>query len=113
MDARLPPHMEVYGLIRRVSAQGGFATVLRKGDRDSGTVLVVLAENGTNPRLFERLPRPDGAQSWSLIRTQDPENKQDFEEYLSRRSTRDPDLWIVELDIAQGERFIGNPSEPA
>ena len=113
MDARVPSHVEVSGLIRSVSAEGGFATVLRKGDRDSGSILVVLTENGTNPRLFERLPSLEGARKWSLTLTQDPENKADFKDYLTRRGDRDPDLWIVELDIAQGERFIGNPSESA
>jgi len=31
----------------------------------------------------------------------------EFSEYLARRRRQDDDLWIVELDIADGERFIG------
>lgn len=37
---------------------------------------------------------------------EDPENKPEFNQALMRRAARDPDLWIVELDIADGERFI-------
>ncbi|MBV1917442.1 MAG: DUF1491 family protein, partial [Sphingomonadaceae bacterium] len=38
-------------------------------------------------------------------------NKEEFEGYLQRRQNQDPDLWILELDIAHGERFIGLSSE--
>lgn len=106
MDARLPAHLEVASLIRRVQAEGGFATVLHKGERDAGTILVVLAENGGNFRLYERMPQLDGSRQWTLNRVQDPENKSDFQEYLDRRARQDSDTWIVELDIADGERFI-------
>jgi hypothetical protein len=106
VEARLPAHLEVGGLIRRAQAEGGFASVLQSGERDAGTILVVLTERGENARVFERLPRPDGVREWSLRREQDSENKQEFEDWLSRRGHQDPDLWIVELDIANGERFI-------
>jgi len=106
MDARLPAHLEVASLIRRVQAEGGFATVLHKGERDAGTILVVLAENGANFRLYERMPQLDGSRQWTLNRVQDPENKTDSQEYLDRRATQDSDTWIIELDIADGERFI-------
>ncbi len=106
MDVRLPAHLEVSSLIRRVQAEGGFAAVLHKGERDAGTILVVLAESGANMRLFERMPQLDGTRAWSQSEAQDTDNKLEFQEYLDRRATQDPDLWIVELDIACGERFI-------
>ncbi len=107
MNARLPAHLEVSGLIRSVEAAGGFAAVLHKGEREAGTILVIVAERGANARLFERIPHAETGREWLLTKTQDTENKTDFQEYLDRRSKRDPDLWIVELDIADGERFIG------
>ena len=105
---RLPAHLEVAGLIRRVNAAGGFAAVLHKGERDGGTILVVLVENGANARVFERMPQPGGARPWICSKAQDPEKQTDFLDYLDRRRSQDPDLWIVELDIADGERFIGS-----
>lgn len=105
--ARLPAHLEVAGLIRSVQAQGGFAAVLKRGDEDGGSILLVLTENGTNTRLFERMPQLDGSRKWLLTRTQDTDNPNEFTEYLDRRGNQDRDLWIVELDIAEGERLIG------
>ena len=105
-DARLPTKLEVSGLIRRVGAAGGFAAVLARGEPDSGTILLLLRDSRTNPRLFERMPQPDGTRQWTFNREQDIENPQDFDEYLARRRAQDGDVWIVELDIANPERFI-------
>ena len=104
---RLPAHLEVAGLLRAVNQAGGFACVLHKGERDAGTIIIICAEKGANRRLFERMPSPDGTRQWVLIRNEDIDNKQSFDEYLTRRAAQDPELWIVELDIANGERFIG------
>ena len=106
MDARLPAHMEVGGLLRRVQTEGGFATVLSKGERDAGTLMIVVTEGGRNSRAYERMPQLDGTRAWTLSRKQDPENPHDFSEYLTKRGAQDPDLWVIELDIADGERFI-------
>lgn len=109
---RLPAAVEVSALMRLAEASGGFAVIVRKGEPDSGTVLVVMLDNQgfglSLGRVFERLPRPDGTRKWSLARAQDPENKQEFEAYINRRVAQDPDLWVVELTIADGERFILN-----
>lgn len=107
MDSRIPAHLEVTGLIRAVSAAGGFATVLSKGEREAGTILVVCCASRAPMRAFERMPNPDGTRKWTLLRTQDIEKQGEFQEYLDRRAKQDDDLWIVELDIADGERFIG------
>ena len=107
MDSRLPAHIEVSGMIRAVQQAGGFATVIAKGERDAGTLLVLCCENGTNLRAYERMPQADGSRKWVLSKSQDSENAHEFTEYCDRRKRQDDDLWIVELDIANGERFIG------
>ena len=109
MSDRLPAHLEVAGLIRAVEAAGGFAALLAKGERTAGTILVSCCENGTDARLYERMPQIDGSRRWSKIRAQDPENPWEFGEYCERRKRQDPDVWIVELDIANAERFIDSP----
>jgi hypothetical protein len=109
-EARLPAHLEVAGLLRRVQAEGGFGTVIHKGERDAGAILIVLTCNGKQTTLWERMPSLDGTRKWSSIRDEDPENRYEFSDYLTRRSTQDRDTWIIELDIANGERFIR--SEP-
>jgi hypothetical protein len=106
MDGRIPAHLEVTGLLRAVEAAGGFAAVIAKGERDAGTILVTCCESGKYCRAYERLPRPDGTRGWSLAKRENSENPQEFADYLERRGRQDSDLWIVELDIPDAERFI-------
>ncbi len=106
MEARLPAHIEVSGLIRAVEQAGGFATVIARGERDAGTLLVVCCAKGGPATLYERLPQPDGARVWTATRSQDIENAREIWDYLDRRKRQDNDLWIVELDVPEWERFI-------
>ena len=107
MTARLPAKLEVSALMRQVQAAGGFACVIAKGEPDAGTLLVVLCHNGANTRAYERMPMPDGTRQWQQTRKADPEHPESFPDWLERRRTQDRDLWIIELDIAGGERFVG------
>lgn len=103
---RLPAHLEVSGLIRLVESQGGTAMVLAKGERDAGTILIVTMFRGEDVRLFERMPQMDGTRPFLATKSQDPEKPEEFSEYLDRRRRQDPDIWIIEVDIANAERFI-------
>ncbi|HAL90811.1 MAG TPA: DUF1491 domain-containing protein [Erythrobacter sp.] len=106
MDARLPAHVEVSGLIRAVESAGGFAMVLQKGERDAGTILVLTTQNGRNTRLWERMPQLDGSRKFSCTREQDDENPREIDEYVVKRRLSDPDCWVIELDIENAERFV-------
>jgi hypothetical protein len=106
-DARLPARLEVAALIRLAQSGGGFAVVLKSGEEQAGTIVLVLTERGENPRVYERMPQVDGSRAWHCIKRQDIEDKHNITEYLERRGSQDQDLWIVELDIANGERLIG------
>ncbi|KPP90661.1 MAG: DUF1491 family protein [Erythrobacter sp.] len=105
MSGRLPAHVEVGAILRMAEAGGGMATVLAKGERDAGTVLVVIMRRGENARLHERMPGLDFERRWTLTRTQDAQDKQAFADYLERRRRQDPDTWIVEIDVDDPEKF--------
>lgn len=111
MDQRLPAHLEVAALLRQVQAQGGFATVIQKGEREAGTILLILCEGGRNCRAYERMPQLDGTRIWHRSKMESDDNKAEFAEFIARRGDQDRDLWIVELDIAHGERLIGLPAD--
>ncbi|MBD3729845.1 MAG: DUF1491 family protein [Sphingomonadales bacterium] len=105
MDERLPAHVEVSGLLRAAQAAGGFGTVIAKGERDAGTILILLTNRGMNAAVHERMPQLDGTRRWTVTRRQDPEKPQELDEYLARRKRQDSDVWIVELDVADPEHF--------
>lgn len=106
MTARLPAHVEVTGLIRAAEAKGGFGMVVKKGERDAGTLLVVCVERDGTSALYERMPQLDGTRAWTETKVQNLENKQEFEDYLTRRGRQDDDLWIVELAVENAKRLV-------
>jgi len=93
-------------MIRAVESAGGFATVIAKGERDAGTLLVVCCERGGPARALERMPQADGTRAWLPSRVQDADDPRAFWDYIERRRKQDSDLWVVELDIAGPERFV-------
>lgn len=105
IEPRLASHMLVSGLIRQAEAHGGFAAVLRKGDRTAGTILLLRREKGQNPALFELFPSLDGPAAWMRVTIEDIEIEQKISEFLDRRVARDPDIWILELDVPSAEQF--------
>lgn len=111
MDTRLPAHLEASAIVRLAEAAGGFATVLAKGERDAGTILLVTLYRGTGAVLHERMPQLDGSRKFLAAKREDPENPQEFSEYLARRRRQDQDLWLIEVDIADAERFIAQLDE--
>ncbi len=106
MTTRLPAHLEVSSLIRLAESHGGTAMVLAKGERDAGTVLIVSMFRGKDARLFERMPQMDGSRPFIATKSEDIEKPNEFSEYLKRRRHQDPDIWILEVDVADAERFI-------
>jgi len=109
MDARLPSSVVVGGLIRLAERDGGFGAVLSKGDPTAGSVVIVLMERGTRKAVLERLLLADGSYGWR----DSPGvgcNEEDVVKFLDRRGRFDPDLWILELDVASAERFAAEMS---
>jgi hypothetical protein len=104
MAPRIASSVLVGALIRHAESEGGFGVVVAKGDATAGAVAVILAERGRKACLLERALQPDGRYAWQSS-TQDIENEEDFEKRLRRKRAFDPDLWVIELDIASVERF--------
>jgi hypothetical protein len=57
------------------------------------------------------MPQLDGSRKFLAVRQESSENPQDFSEYLVRRRRQDDDLWLIEVDIADPERFIARIDE--
>ena len=96
---RLASRFRIDALRRRVNAAGGFATVLAHGDDSAGAIAVVMRDGGTERLLaavlgtngyeFAEMAAGDGVAAW-----------------ITKARGRDPDLWVIELDIPQAEQFV-------
>jgi len=105
MTPRLATHIEVSALIRRIEGRGGTGTVLSKGDREAGAILLLLCDRGNPKALLERTLDVSGSYRWSATGPQNIKGYEEVDPYIQRRRRADDDLWVVELDIAGVERF--------
>ena len=102
MSERLPAHVEVAAVMRRAEAEGGFATLLRKGDPDRGAITLVLEKRGEFCGILERELGPSFDYEWVFK----PAGSESVADFIARRERFDTDFWLIELDIAEPERFI-------
>lgn len=106
MSKQLPAHVEVAGIVRRISAAGDFATVIKKGDPDRGSVLILVSSRGRHFACLERVLGQDGAYRWQRTGPAESASSTEIADFLARRARFDEDSWAIELDIADAERFI-------
>ncbi|HUP67296.1 MAG TPA: DUF1491 family protein [Sphingomicrobium sp.] len=111
--SRLPTHLEVSGILRRVAAAGDFATVMRKGDSDRGSLLIFIASRGRHVAVLERVLGSGGDYAWQPAKLPESAGSAEIGEFLAKRARFDEDLWAIELDIAQPERFIAETTGEA
>lgn len=105
-DSRLPTHLVVGAILRQVSAEGGSGVILAKGDRDSGTYVLLLRDRTGMLKLVERRPSAGFGFEWQVTQEKNPENEREIYDYCDRRSSQDDDLWIVEAQVDDAQRFI-------
>ena len=105
MTPRLTTRLTIDALFRRVQAAGGFAAVLARGDDGAGAILMVCRERGAFKSLSERTVDLDGNYQFTPCGPQDVDSESERDSYIQRRRHQDRDLWLIELDIPDAERF--------
>ena len=104
--SRLPTHVEVGGILRRATAAGDFAAVTKKGDAERGSLLIFVASRGRHVSILERVLSVEGDYRWRQVGPSDSASSAEIADFLAKRARFDEDLWAIELDIAEPERFI-------
>ena len=106
MSATLPAALEVTALLRQVQSDGGFGTILRRGDADRGSIILVITSRGHQVAVLERLFASAGDAKWHRRDLGESPGSTQIGDFLAKQARFDADLWAVELDIADPERFI-------
>ena len=106
MDARLTTELWVQALVRRAGGLGAFATVVRRGDRDAGAVILHHVQPGGGEAALARITAPGGGGQWDRVRATPEHSREAIAGYLARQVEFDPDLWIVELVAEDITPFI-------
>ncbi|MGB3723240.1 MAG: DUF1491 family protein [Pacificimonas sp.] len=98
--------MWIDAIRRQVAADGGFAMVLAKGDEIAGAVILVMRTRDNLVSAYARTNMGDGQVEWRALMENEAESSGKLHEALEKQRRFDPDLWLIELDIADPARFI-------
>jgi hypothetical protein len=79
---------------------------MKKGDPDRGSLLLLIASRGRHVACLERVLSLEGSYAWQTTGPGDSASSVEVTEFVGRRARFDEDLWAIELDIAEPERFI-------
>ena len=102
---RLTSEFWVSALIRHAFSAGDFAAVLSKGSPEAGAVHILVRDRMGNVSLYrpapqtsyddakpaDRLFQPAGEMAWDAIET-----------WIEKERRFDPDIWVVELELRDG-----------
>lgn len=107
MTARLTADFWVHAYLARLRLAGIPAYVLAHGDDQAGAVLVKLATLDGQARLYQRLFDPM-AETRHWVLTGDGDEAA-MDSRIKRERSRDPDLWVIEIEDRAGRHLLDEP----
>ena len=107
--ARLKTELRVSAILKRAQGAGAFAVIVRRGDADAGALWVIVRQGPDLLRYTEQMTM-SGTREWY----QDgPFDETEIQLRVNKAVDRDPDIWIVEIEDAQGRAFLdGETAKP-
>ena len=96
-EPRLKAGLWVKMALRLADRDGRAGVVLRRGDPDSGGVLVVL-RGREGLCVLSQVRAADGALAWMRATGAAPVDQAAADLYIDRQVRFDPDLWVLEFD---------------
>ena len=106
---RLKSDIWVSAFLRQCMVDGKYGAVLRKGAPEAGAVYVVVNHLDGTCHLFGPAPGPafddDGERRWSE-ELKPPATPAEVDALISRRTSFDPDIWVVEVEDKSGTAGI-------
>ncbi len=97
MEARLKSGLWVSAVVRQCNQLARPAVVLRKGDPDSGGIVVVLRGREGLVALSQ-VRDGEGRLGWMRATGAGPVDQEAADAYVARALKRDPDLWVIEIE---------------
>jgi len=96
-EPRIKAGLWVKMALRMGDSGGRPGMVLRKGDPDSGGVLVVLlGRDGLS--VLSQIRAADGALAWMRATGPAPVDQAAADAYIARQLKYDPDIWVLEFE---------------
>ena len=109
---RLKSEIWVKAYVRRCSAEGAPAMVLRRGQSDAGAIYIKV--NRLDGSALVLGPAPAGFDEmssdrrWVLCHGEDAWSDAEADAYLDRQHGFDADIWVIEVEDRNGRHFLND-----
>lgn len=111
-EPKLKARLFIHAAIRRCAVEGITATVVHKGDEDSGSIVIKLVQGRDACVVFTQVRDGEGRLGWMRATGPDPVPEDRADAYIARARDVDYDLWVLEVEDRAGrvpfiERVVG------
>ncbi len=111
MEPRLRTELWVKALIRRCDLASVPALVVRRGEAQGGVVLVKVNHLDGTACVYSQVRHAEGHRVWLGYGTDAKRDEASIDAYIERQVSRDPDLWVLEIEDKEGRHFLDGPVE--
>jgi len=99
---RLKSELKIQAWLRRAAGLGLMATVVRKGEAESGSIMLKIVRHGLGCEVYSPITAPNGEAAWLSAFPHGPAKESEADAYLQRQAGYDPDLWVLEIEDPKG-----------
>lgn len=105
MEPRLTAGLRVAALLRRADIAGRAAYVIHRGDDTAGAICLTVVRPGGRAELWGQEYDPlSDSRPWVMQAEGAP---REIDAAAARRRRADPDLWVIEMELPEGEAVAG------
>lgn len=97
-DSSLPVHIMIDATLRPLNDRGVFYYIAQRGEQNSGVILLKLNGLKGECRLLIQQRDFEGNMGWMDAMGKELVEERAADQYIQRSITRDPDLWVVEIE---------------
>ena len=108
MLPKLKAAIQIKAIIRRAEVAGAHAFLVRRGSEEAGALFLKLSRLDGTFVVLNQARRGEGELVWTKPLGDNADDTA-VTAYLEKQARFDPDLWILEIEDAQGRAFVDEP----
>ena len=97
-DRGIPSSVRIGAVLRQMDAQFIPYYVLQRGNEFSGTLLLSLLQADRTVKILSERRNDHNKPVFTKIHKEESLAPADADEYIRRAISRDPDLWVIEIE---------------
>ena len=105
-DARLPTDLWIQAHLARLSGKGVPVVVLKRGDKNSGIVIITINRIETGVDIFIQQRDLSGNLIWQPALDGRRVQYSEAKAFIKRQAKYDPDIWIVEVEDREDHSLL-------